>query len=82
MKLKKKEEQSVGALVLLRRGNKILMGAKMEMKCGAETEGKTIQRLPHLGNDTIYKQQKETPRTRRSPGKVGSNIYTVAISDN
>jgi hypothetical protein len=31
---------------------------------------------------SLNKQQKETPRTRRSPGKVGSNIYTVAISDN
>jgi hypothetical protein len=40
---------SVGASVLLRRGNKILMGTNMETKCGAETEGKAIQRLPHLG---------------------------------
>ena len=49
MKLKKKENQSVVASVLLRRGNKILMGANTETKCGAETEGKAIQRLPHLG---------------------------------
>jgi hypothetical protein len=35
MKLKKKEDQSVGASVLLRRGNKILMGANTETKCGA-----------------------------------------------
>jgi hypothetical protein len=34
MKLKKKEDQSVGVLVLLRNGNNI------------ETEGKAIQRLP------------------------------------
>jgi hypothetical protein len=47
MKLKKKEDQSVSALVLLRRGNKILMGTNMETKYGAETEGKAIQRLPH-----------------------------------
>jgi hypothetical protein len=40
MKLKKKEDQSVGASVLLRRGNKILMGANMETECGAETERK------------------------------------------
>jgi hypothetical protein len=60
MKLKKKEEQSVGALVLLRRGNKILMGAKMEMKCGAETEGKTIQRLPHLQIYPVYSHQMQT----------------------
>jgi hypothetical protein len=57
MKLKKKEEQSVGALVLLRKGNKILMGANMETKCGAETEGKAIQRLPHLGIHPIYSHQ-------------------------
>jgi hypothetical protein len=50
MKLKKKEDQSVGALVLLRRGNKILTGGNTETKCGAETEGKAIQRLPHLGS--------------------------------
>jgi hypothetical protein len=49
MKLKKKEDQSVGASVLLRRGNKILMGANMETKCEAESEGKAIQRLPNLG---------------------------------
>jgi hypothetical protein len=43
MKLKKKEDQNVDASVLLRRGNKILKGANMEKKCGAETEGKAIQ---------------------------------------
>ena len=57
MKLKKKEDQSVGALVLLRKGNKILMGANMETKCRAETEGKDIQRLPLLG---IYPLNSET----------------------
>jgi hypothetical protein len=30
LKLKKKEDQSVGASVLLRKGNKILMGANTE----------------------------------------------------
>jgi hypothetical protein len=49
MKLKKKEDQSVDISVLLRRGNKISLGGHTETKCGAETEGKTIQRLPHLG---------------------------------
>jgi hypothetical protein len=39
----------VGASVLLRRGNKILMGGNTEKKYKAETEGKAIQRLPHLG---------------------------------
>jgi hypothetical protein len=41
----------------LRRGNKILMGRDTETKYGAETEGKTIQRLPHLGIHSIYSQQ-------------------------
>jgi hypothetical protein len=40
MKLSKKEDQSMDALVLLRRGNKIFKGENMETKCGAETEGK------------------------------------------
>jgi hypothetical protein len=49
VKFKKKEEQSLGHSVLLRRANNIFMGANTETKCGARTEGKTIQRLPHLG---------------------------------
>jgi hypothetical protein len=38
MKLKKKKYKSVGALDHLRRGNKILTGANMETKCGAEAK--------------------------------------------
>ena len=49
MKLKNKEDQSVDALVLLRRGNKILMGGNMETKYGTETEGKATQRQSYLG---------------------------------
>jgi hypothetical protein len=49
MKLKKKEDQSVDTSVLLRCRNKIAMGGDTETKCGAETERKAIQRLPHLG---------------------------------
>jgi hypothetical protein len=60
MKLKKKEDQSVDTSVLLRRGNKIFMGGKTETKCGAETEGKAIQRLPHLGIHPIYSHQTQT----------------------
>jgi hypothetical protein len=33
----KKEDQSMDALVLLRRGNKIPMGGNTETTCGAET---------------------------------------------
>ena len=50
MKLKKNKDQHVDTLVLLKWGNKILMGGETEIKYGAETEGKAIQRLPHLGN--------------------------------
>jgi hypothetical protein len=57
MKLKKKDDQSMDTLVLLRRGNKIPMGGVKETKCGAETEGKAIQRLPHLGIYPIYSHQ-------------------------
>jgi hypothetical protein len=45
-------------LILLRRGNKIPM--KEVTKCGAETEGITIQRLPHLGICAIYSHQTQT----------------------
>jgi hypothetical protein len=48
VKLKKKEHQSVDISVLFRSGNKISVGGDRETKCGAETEGKTMQRLPHL----------------------------------
>jgi hypothetical protein len=57
MTLKKKEYQSVGALVLLRRGNRILTGANIETKYEAEPEGKTIQRMHHLGIHPIYSHQ-------------------------
>jgi hypothetical protein len=50
MKLKKKEDQIMDTLILLRRENKIPMGgispteylSNVDTKCGAETEGKTI----------------------------------------
>ena len=57
MKLKKKEDQSMDVSLLLRRGNKILMEGVTETKCGAEIEGKTILRFPHLGIHPIYSYQ-------------------------
>jgi hypothetical protein len=60
MKFKKKEDLSMDALVLLSRGNKILMGGNMETKSGAETEGKVIQRIPQLGIHPIYSHQTQT----------------------
>ena len=52
MKFKKKEEQSVSALFLLRRGNKILMGVNVETMCRAETEGKAIQQMINPPGDS------------------------------
>jgi hypothetical protein len=49
IKLKNKEDQSVDTSILLWRGNKIPMEGVRETKFRAETEGMTIQRLPHLG---------------------------------
>jgi hypothetical protein len=60
MKLKKKEDQSVTILVLLRRGNKISMEGVAETKCEAATEGMTTQRLPHLGIHPINNHQTQT----------------------
>jgi hypothetical protein len=57
MKLKKKEEQNVDTPLLLRRGNKIPIGGDTEIKCGAETEKKIIQRLPHLRIHPTYNHQ-------------------------
>jgi hypothetical protein len=42
MKLKKKEDQSIGASVLFRKGTKISMRANMDTQYGAETEAKAI----------------------------------------
>jgi hypothetical protein len=57
MKLKKKEDQSVDTLFLLRMGNKIPMRGVTETKFGAETEKLTIQSLPYLGIHTINNHQ-------------------------
>jgi hypothetical protein len=57
MKLRKNQDQSVDASVLLRRGHKMLTGGDTETKCGTENEGKAIQRLPHLGIHPIISHQ-------------------------
>jgi hypothetical protein len=54
MKLKKKDNQNVDTLALLRRGNRIPMERVTKTKCGAETEGMTICRLLHVGIYPIY----------------------------
>jgi hypothetical protein len=60
MELKKKEDQSLDTLFLLRRGNKIPMEGVTETKFRAEIEGMTIQRLPHLGIHPINNHQTQT----------------------
>jgi hypothetical protein len=60
MKLKKKEDQNVGTLILLIKRNKIPMEGVTETKCEAETGGMTIQRLPHLGIHPINNHQNQT----------------------
>jgi hypothetical protein len=57
MKLKK-EDQSVNILFLLRMGNKIPMEGVTKFR--VESEGMTIQRLPHLGIHPINNHQKQT----------------------
>ena len=49
MKLKEKEDQRMDTLLFLKMGNKIPMEGVTETKFEAETEGRTIQRLPHQG---------------------------------
>ena len=53
MKFKKKENQSVDASVLLRRGNNILTGGNVREKCGAESEGKAIQTPFHMQSPNL-----------------------------
>jgi hypothetical protein len=60
MKLKKNEEQSVDTSFLLRMGNKIPAEGVTEIKFGAELEGMTIQRQPHLGIHPINNHQTQT----------------------
>jgi hypothetical protein len=78
MKLKKKEDQSLDTSVFLRRGNKIPIGGDTETKCGAETEGKAIQRLPHLGINPIYSHQ--TQKLLWMPRSACRQAPDIAVS--
>jgi hypothetical protein len=49
-------------------GEQIIKRGNMDTKCGAETEGKTIQRLPHMEIDPIYSHQ--TWKLLWMPGSV------------
>ena len=59
MKLKM-EDQSADTSFLLRIGNKIPMSGVTETKFGAESEGRTVQRLPHLWIHAIINHQTQT----------------------
>jgi hypothetical protein len=56
MKLSKREDQSVCALVLLRRITKY----SQEQICRAEMKGKATQRLSHLGINPKYSYETQT----------------------
>ena len=60
MNLKKKEYQSVDTSIFLTWGNKIPMEGVTETKFRAETEGSTIQRLPHVGIHLMNNHQTQT----------------------
>jgi hypothetical protein len=60
MELKKKEDQSVDTLFLLRMGSKIPMEGVTETRFRAKSEGRTIQRLLHLGIHPIKTHQTQT----------------------
>ena len=60
IKHKKKENHTVDTSIHLRRGKQAHMEGVTETKCGAETEGMTIQRLPHLRIHPIYRHQTQT----------------------
>jgi hypothetical protein len=75
MKLKKKEDQSVDTYFLLRMGNKIPMEGVSETKFGAEPEGMTIQRLPHLRIHPINNHQIQTlGRCQQEPADKDPDI--------
>jgi hypothetical protein len=59
-KLKKNENQSVETSILLRRENTVSMEEITETNFGAETKGRTIQTLSHLGIHPVYNHQTQT----------------------
>jgi hypothetical protein len=59
-KIGKKEDQCMDTSFLLRTRYKIPMEGVTETKFGAETKGRTIQRLPHSGIHPIVSHQMQT----------------------
>jgi hypothetical protein len=60
MKLKYKEDQSMDTSFLLRMRYKMPMEEVTETKFGAQTERKTIRRLPYPGIHPINSHQTQT----------------------
>jgi hypothetical protein len=75
---KKKEDQSVVTLILLRRGDKIPMKRVTETKYEEETEGMTVQRLIHLEFHLINNHQTET--LLRVPTRACCQESDIALS--
>ena len=78
MKLTKKEDQNVDTSFLLRIGNKIPMEGVTEKKFGDDTEGKIIQRLPHLGIHTILNHHTQT--ILHIPARFSSQDRDIDVS--
>jgi hypothetical protein len=60
MKLKKKEDPSVSALVLLRKGNKILMGANTKTNVEQRLKERPSRDCPTHINDSSHIQSPNT----------------------
>ena len=55
-----RKRNTVATFFFLRMGNKIPMEGVIETKFRAESEGTTIQRLPHMGIHPINNHQTQT----------------------
>jgi hypothetical protein len=78
MKLKKKEDQNVDTLFLLRMGNKIPMEGVTETKFGAEREERPTQRLPYLEIHLINNHQTQT--VLHTPARFCRQDPDIAVS--
>ena len=78
MKLKKKEDQGMVSPFLLRMRNKKPMEGVTEKKFGDDTEGKIIQRLPHLGIHTILNHHTQT--ILHIPARFSSQDRDIDVS--
>jgi hypothetical protein len=78
MKLKKKEDQNVDTLSLLRIGSKTPLEGVTEKKFGAEVKGWTIQRLSYPRIHSIISQQTQT--LLHMPARFHSKDPDIAVS--